>query len=130
MVTGTGLKFGKRRQILFLISLALLLGLAFRFYSIQIINYDSYSNKSAKNSVRKIIKTAPRGIIYDRNLVPIVDNRPTYGLSLVPYDVSEEFNYTLFEKITALPEVEIKSIIKSQVIIIIAVFLGRYKTLV
>jgi len=113
METGIGLKFGQRRRILFLISLALMLGLAFRFYSIQIINYDSYSNKSAKNSVRKIIKTAPRGIIYDRNLVPIVDNRPTYGLSLVPYDVSEEFNYTLFEQITSLPEVEIKSKIES-----------------
>lgn len=109
----TGLKVARRRSILFFISLLLLLSLAFRFYLIQIVNYDSYSNKSVKNSVRKIIKTAPRGIIYDRNLVPIVDNRPTYGLSLVPYDVSQEFNYNLFEKITNLPEVEIKSKIES-----------------
>ncbi len=113
MVVGTGLKFGQRRRVLFSISFVLLLGLAFRFYLIQIIYYDSYSNKSAKNSVRKIIKTAPRGIIYDRNLVPIVDNRPTYGLSLVPYDVTKEFNYPLFEKITDLPEEEIKSNIES-----------------
>jgi penicillin-binding protein 2 len=113
MVVGTGLKFGQRRRVLFSISFVLLLGLAFRFYLIQIIYYDSYSNKSAKNSVRKIIKTAPRGIIYDRNLVPIVDNRPTYGLSLVPYDVTKEFNYPLFEKITDLPEEEIKSKIES-----------------
>jgi len=113
MLAGTGLKFGQRRRVLFSISFVLLLGLAFRFYSIQIINYDSYSNKSAKNSVRKIIKTAPRGIIYDRNLVPIVDNRPTYGLSLVPYDVTKEFNYPLFEKITDLPKLEIKSKIES-----------------
>lgn len=113
MVTSSRLKFGHRRRVLFFISFILLLCLAFRFYLIQIINYDSYSSKSAKNSVRKIIKTAPRGIIYDRNLVPIVDNRPTYDLSLVPYDVSAEFNYTLFQKITALPEVEIKSKIES-----------------
>ena len=113
MVAGTGLKFGQRRRVLFSISFVLLLGLGFRFYLIQIINYDSYSSKSARNSVRKIIKTAPRGIIYDRNLVPIVDNRPTYGLSLVPYDVTKEFNYSLFEKITDLPEVEIKSKIES-----------------
>ena len=113
MVSGTGLKFGQRRKVLLLISIILFLGLAFRFYSIQIINYDSHAIKSAKNSIRKIIKTAPRGIIYDRNLVPIVDNRPTYGLSLVPYDVTNEFNYTLFKKITDLPEVDIKSKIES-----------------
>lgn len=113
MISGAGLKLGKRRKVLFSISFALIIGLASRFYSIQIINYDSYLNKSAKNSVRKIIKTAPRGIIYDRNLIPIVDNRPTYSLSLVPYDVTEEFNYSLFEKITNLPELEIKSKIES-----------------
>ncbi len=112
MAGGARLSLRHRRRILFLISLVLFLSISFRFYSIQILDYASYSKKAANNSVRKIIKTAPRGIIYDRNLIPIVDNRPTYGLSLIPIDVTEEFNYTLFERITKLPEVEIKSKIK------------------
>lgn len=109
MIGGVGSMLGHRRNIFLVITILLFMSIFARFYTVQIINFETYSTKSANNSVRKIINTAPRGIIYDRNMIPIVDNRPTYDLSVVPFDVSETFNYTLFEKITGLPEAEIKS---------------------
>ena len=98
-----------KRQILFIIVFFLFSILFFRFYSIQIVNFDSHSIQSEKNSLRKVIHTAPRGIIYDTNLIPLVDNRPNYGLSVIPYDVSKEFNYFLFEDITGLNSEEVKN---------------------
>ncbi len=109
MSPGSSGNLGHRKNILFILVMILFFGIFARFYSIQIINFDKYSTQSANNSVRKIIKKAPRGIIFDRYNVPIVDNRPTYDLSVVPFDVSDQFNFSLFSKIVGLDEYELKT---------------------
>ncbi|MEC8900133.1 MAG: penicillin-binding protein 2, partial [Candidatus Neomarinimicrobiota bacterium] len=38
-----------------------------RFFQIQILEYDWYSQKANSNRIRKVTTTAPRGLILDRN---------------------------------------------------------------
>ena len=69
--------------------------LFFRFYYFQVHEHSKYETKAGNNSLRKISLHAPRGIIYDRRGTPLVDNRQIYDLSVIPFDVTDQFNYNL-----------------------------------
>ena len=66
-----------------------------RFYYLQIIEQKKYQELAGANSIIKISLYSPRGIIYDRNNIPLVDNRQIYDLSVIPFDVSESFDYKI-----------------------------------
>ena len=57
------------------------------FFKLQVIDYQKYKKLSGDNSIRSVEIKAPRGIIYDRNHTPLVDNLPTYSLKVIPIDV-------------------------------------------
>ncbi|MDP6853218.1 MAG: penicillin-binding protein 2 [Candidatus Marinimicrobia bacterium] len=101
-----------RKLIIFLAGIFLII--FFRFYFLQIQQQQEYEKKAGGNSIRNIILNAPRGIIFDRNHNPIVDNRQIYDLSLIPFDVTEHFNYTLFEKVTGLEVNKIAESVKKK----------------
>ena len=82
--------------------------LFFRFYHLQIYQHSKYETKAGNNSVRKISLHAPRGIIYDRNGIPIVDNRQIYDLSVIPFDVTNQFDYRMVSKRTGVSSIELK----------------------
>ncbi len=82
--------------------------LFFRFYHLQIYQHSKYEAKAGNNSVRKISLHAPRGIIYDRNGIPIVDNRQIYDLSVIPFDVTNQFDYRMVSKRTGVSSIELK----------------------
>jgi len=82
--------------------------LFFRFYHLQIYQHSKYEAKAGNNSVRKISLHAPRGIIYDRNGIPIVDNRQIYDLSVIPFDVTSQFDYRMVSKRTGVSSIELK----------------------
>ena len=103
----------KYRQFHIIIIVALLI-ILFRFYFFQIHEYSKYEMKAGHNSLRKISLYAPRGIIYDRGGVPLVDNKQIYDLSLIPFDVTEKFNYEMLTSITRLSQFELKQIITSK----------------
>jgi len=82
--------------------------LFFRFYHLQIYQHSKYEIKAGNNSIRKISLHAPRGIIYDRNGIPIVDNRQIYDLSVIPFDVTNQFDYQLVSNRTGVSSNELK----------------------
>ncbi|MFQ6610414.1 MAG: hypothetical protein ACE5D7_06390, partial [Fidelibacterota bacterium] len=82
-----------------------------RYFDLQILNYDKYQDKSNANSIRQITLNAPRGIIFDRNGLPLVDNRPTYDLMIIPIDVTDQFDFELLSENIELPVEEIRSLI-------------------
>ena len=82
--------------------------LFFRFYHLQIYQHSKYEAKAGNNSVRKISLHAPRGIIYDRNGIPLVDNRQIYDLSVIPFDVTDQFDYRMVSKRTGVSSIELK----------------------
>ena len=68
------------------ISVAIFVLLIFRFAQLQLYNWDKYFHESEKNRIREIVIDPPRGLIYDRFGEILVDNRPAYAVSVVPYE--------------------------------------------
>ena len=87
--------------------------LFFRFYHLQIYQHSKYEEKAGNNSVRKISIHAPRGIIYDRNGIPIVDNRQIYDLAVIPFDVTSQFDYQMVSKQTGVSSSELQEKIET-----------------
>lgn len=56
-----------------------------KLVQLQIIEQTQYGKESEKNSIKKIIETPARGLIFDRNGILIVDNKPAYTLTILPF---------------------------------------------
>ena len=72
--------------------LGLLLIITSRFFYLQIYQHQKYEDRAGANSIRKISLHAPRGIIFDRFGIPLVDNLQIYDLAVIPFDITEKFN--------------------------------------
>ncbi|MBI4535271.1 MAG: penicillin-binding protein 2 [Ignavibacteriae bacterium] len=77
--------YSKRRVLYVVVILAFMVFFA-RLYQLQMIYQDEYGKKSEENSVRIITKDPVRGYIYDRNWRLIVDNRPAFTVTIMPYE--------------------------------------------
>lgn len=56
-----------------------------RLVYLQVISVDELSKDSNKNAIKNITETPARGLMYDRNGKVVVDNRPSYTLTITPY---------------------------------------------
>ncbi|MDP6775241.1 MAG: penicillin-binding protein 2 [Candidatus Latescibacteria bacterium] len=75
----------ERRARCFLSVIAVLFGiLVFRLYLLQIANWEQYRIQSEKNTMQPVSIEASRGLIRDRNGVILVENRPSYSVSVIP----------------------------------------------
>ena len=92
----------KKSNVLHIITMGLLIIILVRFYYLQIHQHQKYETKADYNSIRKISLNAPRGIIFDRNDSPLVDNRKIYDLSVIPFDVTKIFDYGILSDLTGL----------------------------
>lgn len=77
--------YRKRRILYTVLALMMLLFLG-RLYQLQLIYSEEYGRKSEENSVRVITKEPVRGYMYDRNNTLVVDNRPSFSVTLMPYE--------------------------------------------
>jgi penicillin-binding protein 2 len=57
-----------------------------RLFYLQIMKGEEFIRLSENNSIRLESIVAPRGLIYDRHGVLLVDNRPSFDLSIIPRD--------------------------------------------
>ena len=56
----------------------------------QLVNGDKYSLRAETNRLREVPILPTRGLIYDRNGVPLVENRASFAAAVVAADVPEE----------------------------------------
>jgi penicillin-binding protein 2 len=73
-----------RLNTLFYIIILIFAVLISRLGYLQIVHGSNYKRKSDNNRIRLMPLTAPRGLFYDRNGVPLVTNRPGFTVSLIP----------------------------------------------
>ena len=66
-----------------------------KLFSVQIIN-NSYKISAQNNVVRKIIKSAERGWVYDRNNQLLVSNQKYQDIMVVPYQLDNQLDTILF----------------------------------
>ena len=75
-----------------------------RYFFLQIIEHERYFSKSQVNSVKAQATYAPRGLILDRNGEVLVENYPTYILTVTPYQLdSREEQFSIISDITNIP---------------------------
>ncbi len=95
----------KKRFLLFsLAAVVIFLLLILRLWYLQIISVDRYRQLSEKNRIRYIPIAAPRGPIYDRDGVLLVDNRPAFGISVLRQEVDDK--ELLLERLATYLDVE------------------------
>lgn len=61
-----------------------------QLWYLQVLEGGYFLGASDKNRIRIRPVAAPRGILYDRNGVPLVDNRPAFTLSLLPRELPRD----------------------------------------
>lgn len=81
--------FGRQYFLLIGMLILVLLVYVMRLWHLQIINGNKYRYQSENNRIRLEDIAAPRGLIFDRNGIPLVENRPAYHLLLIREDVRE-----------------------------------------
>ncbi|NOY13039.1 MAG: penicillin-binding protein 2, partial [Deltaproteobacteria bacterium] len=86
----TELPVVQRRFRLFSVAVAVIfLLLVMRLWYLQIISHEVYLERSVRNRTRVLPLDAPRGPIYDRNGLLLVDNRPSFRISVMRQDVED-----------------------------------------
>ena len=91
------------RTLLFILILSISTLLS-RYFYLQIIQHERYFSKSQVNSVKAQASYAPRGLILDRNGEVLVENHPTYILTVTPYQLNnKEEQFKIISDITNIP---------------------------
>src|SRR5207244_12122554 len=65
------------------------MGLLGQLWYLQALEGGRLQEMSEKNRIRVRPVAAPRGILFDRNGLPLVDNRPAFTLSLIPREMED-----------------------------------------
>ena len=91
------------RTLLFVLFVSIFTLLS-RYFFLQIIEHERYFSKSQVYSVKAQATYAPRGLILDRNGEVLVENYPTYILTVTPYQLdSKEEQFSIISDITNIP---------------------------
>lgn len=80
----------KRLKISLIFLAVVFLAIAGRLWYLQIIKGEEFLRRSEANALRVVPIPAPRGIIYDRNLVPVANNRMAFTVSIIPRDLPSD----------------------------------------
>lgn len=88
----------------------LMFSLVIRFFYLQVYSHDTYKKKAEVNRIRAIPLNAPRGLILDRNGQIIVDNYPTYVLTVIPGEmINKEKNFQIVSYCTGIDTTLLKT---------------------
>ena len=77
----------RRLRVLLAIIAALLGVLVVRLWQVQVLQGAWFLQQSEENRVRDYTLTAPRGVIYDRRGRPLVSNRPSFTVAVLPLEL-------------------------------------------
>lgn len=97
---------GIRRRfiIISLVATVVFVILALRLWSLQVLGVEHYRELSERNRTRYISIDPPRGAVFDRYGVLLVDNRPAFTVSALREEVADRS--VLFESLSRLLELE------------------------
>lgn len=106
----------QRLQVLLVGFLAAGAALFLRLFQMQVLERRSYESAAERNRTQMIYQTAPRGIIYDRNGIPLATNEPVFSLIYLPpktvkesdlRDLARELSFSIKKNSnTILPNLE------------------------
>ena len=86
-----------------------------RLWSMQLLSGESYSERAEKNLVREVSIGAPRGRIYDRNGVVLVNNRASMALVAERTVVNDTRLVKRISNLLGMPEIAVRRSIQSSI---------------
>lgn len=96
-------------------TLAVFAVLLMRLFFLQVIKGEEFSRLSENNSIRLQAIDAPRGMIFDRAGKLLVDNRPSFDVSIIPKDAKPlEPTLAKLSQFLTVPEEELVSKVAGQ----------------
>ena len=102
------------KKITLFVYLSIILILLFNYYKLQLIDHKEYKEKGENNSLVARVLNAPRGIIFDRNGLPLVDNKFIYDINIIPNLIDQNnFNYKILNEAAGIKKEFVDSIIAS-----------------
>ncbi|MBK8550229.1 MAG: penicillin-binding protein 2 [Ignavibacteria bacterium] len=90
----------KRKYIIYTFCFATFFLFMTRLSYLQLFNKEELSRESDKNSIKTITVTPPRGLMYDRNGKVLVDNKPSYSVTITP----SQFDYNNLNEVSEILE--------------------------
>ncbi|MGA1845417.1 MAG: penicillin-binding protein 2, partial [bacterium] len=85
-----------------------------RIWYLQVVRGEEYRSLSEGNRIRLKRLRAPRGLLLDRNHKVLVQNRPSFTVSIVPEDVNDmDAVLTVLSQLIGTPPEEVRQIIKA-----------------
>lgn len=103
-----GKKANPRLDIFTYIIVLVIMVLMARMGYLQIAQGAYFHQQAEDNRIRLMLMMAPRGIIYDRDGVPLVSNRPGFSVSLVP--MAGPIPDTVLEQLSAIVGMKVEDI--------------------
>lgn len=96
------MELSKKKNIFYLLSFAAFIILTGRLVQLQLVNPERFDKESEKNSVKTIITTPARGLVFDRNYKLLVDNKPSYGVTVT----KKEFDTANINLVSSLLQID------------------------
>jgi len=98
-------KSRRRLVVLAAVTASAFVTLLGQLWNLQVVGGERLRDLSERNRIRVRAVPAPRGILYDRHGIPLVENRPSFTLSLVPRDI--ENRETVLSTLASLLKVRV-----------------------
>ena len=111
-------EYQDRFRYIYLILITVASIISIRLWYLQAIQGDEFQRISEENRLRKIVQPAPRGMIFDRNHRLMVDNQPTFNVTITPQyfrsatKPEREACIAKLSKLIAMPEAAIQQILE------------------
>lgn len=105
----------KKKYLYSICLIFLFLVLIIRFFYLQIYKQAQYLKASEENRIREDVLEPTRGLIIDRNGEVLVDNRPSYSVYAIPFEVKKsDSTLDLAGRILSMKSMELNYIIKRE----------------
>lgn len=101
----------KRKFIIYTICVIIFGLFVMRLAYLQLFSIEELSKESDRNSVKTITVTPPRGLMYDRNGKVLVDNKPSYTVTITPSQFDKN-NLTEASSFLEIPAVNLEENLK------------------
>jgi penicillin-binding protein 2 len=100
-----------KKNLFYFISFFAFVFLTGRLVQLQLVNPERFDKESEKNSVKTIITTPARGLIFDRNNKLLVDNKPSYSVTITKKEF-DTANVVLISSLVGIEPDELRKELK------------------
>jgi penicillin-binding protein 2 len=106
-------RIGTRLGVLQFSIIVLFAILAASFWVLQVVQHKRYEEMAENNHQRTLALRAPRGIVFDRDMQVLVQNRHSYSISIVR-EHTKDLDHTvrLAASVLAVPEARVREIVE------------------